>query len=123
ALREIYRGQPERLNEAVERHSGLFNSHPYLAPVALGAVASMEAAGDDRVIIERFKTAVRGSLGTLGDRLVWATWRPVCLLFALALALAGASWWAVVAAFLLVYNVGHGWLRLWGFRAGLAEGR
>jgi phosphocarrier protein HPr len=109
ALREIYRGQPERLEDALRRHNTLFNSHPYLTPVALGAVVVMEATGEDPALIERFKTAVRGSLGTLGDRLVWAMWRPVCLLLALSLAFAGAVWWAVLSAFLMVYNAGHIW--------------
>lgn len=123
ALRQIYAGKPEELDDAVRRHSGLFNSHPYLAPVALGAVASMEAAGEDPALTERFKTAVRGSLGTLGDRLVWATWRPICLLLALAFVFAGAAWWVAPAAFLVVYNAGHIWLRAWGFVVGLREGK
>lgn len=121
ALRVLYRNRPERLQEAVERHSQLFNSHPYLAPMALGAVATLEAEGDDVRVVERFKAAVRGSLGTLGDRLVWAGWRPVCLLFALALLLAGAKWWMGVLAFLVLYNAGHLLLRVWAYRVGLRE--
>lgn len=123
ALREIFRGREEELDRAVERHNGLFNCHPYLAPIALGAVAAMEREGEAAPIVERFKTAIRGSLGTLGDRLIWATWRPLCLLFALALAAAGAAWWGVVAAFLVAYNAGHLWLRWWGLGAGLRDGR
>jgi PTS system mannose-specific IID component len=123
ALRRIYADQPERLDDAVERHTQLFNSHPYLAPMALGAVAAMEASGEGPQVVDRFKTAVRGSLGTLGDRLVWAGWRPVCLLFALALLLAGAAWWVGVVAFLMVYNAGHLLLRLWVYRLGLREGK
>src|SRR5690606_32454688 len=42
-LRSRYRGDPARLRESLERHASLFNSHPYLAPVALGAVAQLEA--------------------------------------------------------------------------------
>ncbi len=123
ALRAIYRGDPERLADAVGRHARLFNSHPYLVPVALGAVARMEAEGEDPLVIERFKTAVRGSLGTIGDRLVWAGWRPVCLLFSLALFMAGATWWLAVASFLVIYNVGHFLLRVWSYRLGWREGK
>ncbi|MBI4544904.1 MAG: PTS system mannose/fructose/sorbose family transporter subunit IID [Gemmatimonadetes bacterium] len=122
ALRVIYRNEPQLLAEALERHSRLFNSHPYLAPVALGAVATLEAEREDPAVVERFKTAVRGSLGTLGDRLVWAGWRPVCVLAALALLFAGAPWWVAVFGFLIIYNSGHVLLRAWALRLGLREG-
>ena len=95
-LRAIHRAEPERLREAVERHAVLFNSHPYLASIALGAVAVLEESREDPRLIERFKAALRGSLGTLGDQLVWAGWRPVCVLLALALLMDGAAWWVGV---------------------------
>lgn len=123
ALRTVHRGDAEGLRAAVRRHAHLFNSHPYLAPMALGAVAMLEAEGEDPAVIDRFKTAVRGSLGTIGDRLVWVGWRPVSLLFALALLVAGAAWWLAVAAFLAVYNAGHLLLRSWSYRLGLREGK
>lgn len=122
-LRVVYRDDRTGLEEAVARHSSLFNSHPYLAPIALGAVSTMTEAGEDVLVIERFKAAVRGSLGTLGDRLVWAGWRPVCMLVALALLALGTPWWFAVAAFLVVYNVGHLVLRLWGYGLGLSKGK
>lgn len=123
ALRALYRDRPDHLRDAVGRHSGLFNSHPYLASMALGAVAELEARGEDPALIERFKAAVRGSLGTLGDRLMWAGWRPVCILFALALFVGGATWWAMVVAFLVVYNSGHLLVRAWAYHVGLHEGK
>lgn len=122
ALRRVYR-DPAALDAAVRRHEGPFNSHPYLATLALGAVVRMEEEGEDPAVIERFKAALRGSLGTLGDQLIWAGWRPACVLFALALLVAGAPWWAVVAVFLVVYNVGHVGLMAWGLRVGFRDGR
>lgn len=121
ALRVVYRGRPAELAAAVGRHARLFNTHPYLAPIALGAVARLEAEARPPEVIERFKAAVRGALGGLGDRLVWAGWRPVCILGALGLFLAGAPWWSAVATFLVVYNAGHVGLRLWAFRLGWEE--
>lgn len=120
-LRTIYR-KPEELQDAVRRHTELFNSHPYLSPLALGAVSVLEAE-ESHEMVGRFKAAVRGSLGTLGDRLVWSGWRPVCALIALALATLGAPWWASVLAYLLVYNAGHIALRLYAFRMGLNHGK
>jgi PTS system mannose-specific IID component len=118
ALRALYGADPDRLDAAIERHAGLFNSHPYLASLALGAVAALEAEAEATAGLERFKSAIRGSLGTLGDRLVWIGWRPFCLLCALALLLGGAPWWAGLLGFLLIYNAGHLALRVWGFNLG-----
>jgi PTS system mannose-specific IID component len=122
ALRVVYACDPDRLRRALARHASLFNSHPYLAPVAIGAVARLEATGTDEAIIERFKAALRGSLGSLGDQLVWLLWRPTVGLLGVALVLAGAPWWVGVAAFLIVYNALHVWLRVWGLNTGLSAG-
>src|SRR5262245_42922529 len=70
-LRTIYAARPEEYEAAVQRHTALFNSHPYLSPMALGAVAVLEAT-EAPAVVDRFKSAVRGSLGSLGDRLIWA---------------------------------------------------
>jgi len=112
----------EAVRSAMERHLGIFNSHPYLATVAVGAVARLEAEGVDPRVVERFKSAMRGSLGALGDQLVWSAWRPASALLAMVLLLAGAAWWVAVAAFLLVYNGLHLTLRSWGLRIGFASG-
>jgi PTS system mannose-specific IID component len=123
ALRAVYRGRGSELDAAALRHANLFNSHPYLVGVALGAVSRLEAEGEDPGVIDRFKSAVRGSLGSLGDAIVWAGWRPACALLGLVLVFGGAPWWLGPLAFLLVYNIGHVGLRVWGFRTGFRSGR
>jgi len=81
------------------RQSAYFNAHPYLAAVAVGALARAELAGVPPERIERFRTALSGPLGSVGDRLVWAGWLPFCSLVALvafgvinAAAVAGGVW-------------------------------
>jgi PTS system mannose-specific IID component len=113
----------DHLDDAVRSQMDTFNAHPYLAGVALGAVAQMEGSGTDAETIERFKRAIQGSLGGLGDRLIWGAWRPATILMALVLAWAGAPPWVPVGAFLIVYNVGHLALRWWGYSRGLQYGR
>ncbi len=108
---------------AIDRHLELFNAHPYLSNLALGAAVRLEAEGADADTVRRFKAAVRGPLGSLGDGLVWATWLPGVSLLALTLHWSGAPWWIAVVTFLAVYNVGHIGLRVWAFRVGFAEGR
>lgn len=99
-----------------------FNSHPYLTPLALGATARARAEGTPSTELSSFLTALRSPLGSLGDRLIWSTWRPLCLLGALLGVVLGAPPAPVVAGVLLVYNGLHIFLRVWGLRVGLAHG-
>ena len=122
ALRHVYADDPAKLREALARHAALFNAHPYLAALAAGALARLEADGVPPETIDRFKSAVRGSLGSMGDRLVWLMWRPACALLMVALLLAGAGWWIAVLAFLAAYNALHLWMRIWGLDAGWRDG-
>jgi PTS system mannose-specific IID component len=122
ALRQLHPDDPDELRAAVSRHAEVFNSHPYLATVAVGAVARLERDGTDPRVVSRFKSALRGSLGSLGDQLVWGAWRPATLVLALLLLLAGAPWWVGVGTFLLLYNALTLALRVWGWRIGTANG-
>lgn len=109
-------GQPYR--DALARQAAYFNAHPYLAGLAIGALARAEIEQVTPSRIERFRTALCGPLGSIGDRLVWAAWLPACSL--LAILLFGIGWTplGVVAAFLIIYNIGHVGLRAWALRAG-----
>ncbi len=123
ALKRMFGADPDELDASVARHLEHFNAHPYLASVALGAALRLEADGADQETIRRFKLAVRGPLGSLGDALVWATWLPGVAIGALTLYWLGFSGWASAAFFVVVYNVGHLGLRAWGFRVGLDAGQ
>ncbi len=107
---------------ALGRQSQYFNAHPYLASVAVGALARAELEQEPPERIERFRTALCGPLGSVGDRLVWAALLPACSLAALAVF--GWSGRAVpsVVTFLGLYNAGHLALRVWGLRVGLRNG-
>jgi PTS system mannose-specific IID component len=121
-LRRIHAGDPVRLRDSVARHQSAFNAHPYLAGMAAGALARAELEGESAASIERFRTALRGPLGTVGDRLIWAAWRPACLLSAIAAFGMGLGPLWSVTLFLVTFNVGHIAIRIWGFRRGWAEG-
>ncbi len=123
ALARVYREDPDGLAGAVSRHAGLFNCHPYLATIAAGALTRLEWEGVASGEQERFKRALVGPLGTLGDRLVWARWRPICALLAIGCFAVGAPWWVACGAALLSYNTLHIGLRHWGLRLGWREGR
>jgi len=123
ALRRIFRDDPAALERSVRRHVEHFNAHPYLSNVALGAIVRLETDQADDQAIRRFKTAVRGPLGGLGDSLVWASWLPAVSMAAMSLFWLGAPAWVTLVTFLVVYNLGHLGLRAWGFRTGLKDGR
>lgn len=112
----------DRYRAALARNARYFNGHPYLMGIAVGALARAELDGESPERIERFRTALCGPLGSVGDQLVWAGWLPVCSLIALGAFAAGAGALATVAIFLIVYNTGHVALRAWGLRVGLARG-
>jgi PTS system mannose-specific IID component len=122
-LRRLFGAKAREMDEPLERHVELFNAHPYLSSVALGATLKLERDGEEAETIRRFKLAVRGPLGSIGDALVWATWLPAVSVLALSLYWLGLPGWVAVAAFLVIYNTGHLVLRVWGFRVGLSEGR
>lgn len=107
---------------AMARQGRYFNAHPYLAAFAVGALARAELDGEAPERIERFRTALCGPLGSVGDRLVWAGWLPLSSLAALAAFGAGASALVVVITFLLLYNVGHVALLVWGLGTGWRQG-
>jgi PTS system mannose-specific IID component len=123
ALRALYT-QPERRREALARHLGFFNCHPYTAAAILGGAIHHEekaAAGAEPASAAiSFKATLQGPLAALGDGFFWTALRP----FFGALAALGAlllGWPAVVAA-LLVYNAIHLALRAGLFWTGYRQG-
>lgn len=116
------RDEGGKYREAMAREARYFNAHPYLASLAVGALARAELDQVDPVLIERFRRALGGPLGSVGDRLIWASWLPFCSLLALGAFGLGASPGIVVLLFLGVYNVGHVALRAWGVRTGFRKG-
>ena len=121
-LRYVYRDDPAEFKAALARNSQVFNSHPYLANVAAGAVSRLESEGTDPRVILRFKSALRGSLGSVGDQLVWGAWRPAAALLGLLAMISGAPWWVAILVFLSTYNAINIGLRVWGWRVGVSAG-
>lgn len=123
ALRQLPGGKDgDAYRAALARHTGYFNAHPYLAALAVGALARAELEGAPSAQIDRFRAAAPGPLGSVGDRLVWAGWLPLCSLLALLGFGLGMSPAGVVLLFLISYNFGHLGLRIWGLHAGWRDG-
>jgi PTS system mannose-specific IID component len=123
ALRVLY-AEPQRHHEALARHIGFFNCHPYTAAAILGGTIHHEekaaAGAEPPSVALSFKATLQGPLAALGDGFFWTALRP----FFGALAAVGAllvGWPAVVVA-LLVYNVIHFAMRAGLFWTGYREG-
>jgi PTS system mannose-specific IID component len=123
ALRYLPGGRGgEKYRAALARQSQYFNTHPYMASVAVGALARVELDEEEAGRIERFRTALCGPLGATGDRLVWAAWLPFSVLLGLLAFGLGAGPLATVLVFLGTYNAGHLALRAWGLHVGFSRG-
>jgi PTS system mannose-specific IID component len=123
ALDALY-ADPARREEALARHLGFFNCHPYMAAAILGGAIHHEervAAGEEPGAAPlSYKATLQGPLAAVGDGFFWTALRPFFgALAALGALLAG--WPAVVAAVVL-YNLVHVGLRAVLFRAGYREG-
>ncbi len=114
-------GETTTFRGAVARQSRFFNAHPYFASLAVGAAVRAELDRVPPEKIERLRSALAGPLGSLGDRLIWAGWLPACAAIGLLLVTLSTGLWAV-PVFLVLYNVTHVWLRVWGLKAGYRYG-
>jgi PTS system mannose-specific IID component len=123
ALRALY-PDPARRQEALRRHFGFFNCHPYTAAAIVGGAIHHEervASGEEppRAPLT-YKETLQGPLAAVGDGFFWTALRPFFGTLA-ALGTLAFGWPAVVAA-LLVYNAIHLVLRIRLFRMGHLHG-
>jgi PTS system mannose-specific IID component len=123
ALDALY-ADPARREEALARHLGFFNCHPYMAAAILGGAIHHEervAAGEEPGAAPlSYKATLQGPLAAVGDGFFWTALRPFFgAMAALGALLAG---WPAVAGALLVYNLLHIGLRALLFRAGYRQG-
>lgn len=114
----------------LKKHLCFFNAHPYFASYAVGAIIRLEkdlreGGLKDEAQIERFKNAMIGALGALGDQLFWAAVKPGAIL----LGLTGAVLFddiriqiASIVIALIVYNIPHLYVRAAGLMSGYSEG-
>lgn len=130
-LRRLHGGNAKN---ALARYSGCFNTHPFMAPLAVGMLCGLEeeaaaAEGEKRETLlkraDALKTAVACSLAGIGDALFWGGLRPACAAAALIAGMLG--WRAAGPAglllmpllYLALYDLPALWLRWrglsWGY--------
>ncbi len=121
-LRDLASGKDHpRYREALAGAAKFFNAHPYFVGLAAGALARAEHLESPREQVDRLRTALVGPLGSMGDRLFWAGWLPLCS----ALGIVGAALVSPVAGvvlFLALYNALHLPVRYWALGVGWRMG-
>jgi len=120
-LLEPLRHDAGRAREARGRSAQYFNAHPFLAGIAVGAMAKAEVDGEPEERILRLRTALSGPLGALGDQLFWAGIVPAIMGVIL---IAGAVGYGLQALVVTVvgYNLCRVLVTAWGLRLGLTHG-
>jgi PTS system mannose-specific IID component len=120
-LEDLETMDPSRHLEASVRSAEYFNSHPYLAGIAVGALTRAEYDQAPTAQIMRLRGALTSPLGALGDQFFWVGLTPAAIAVALLATVGGAGLWVlgVVVALYLVTRLLTG---LWALRLGLASG-
>ena len=119
-LEPLGRDTPEG-RAARGRSAEYFNAHPFLAGIAVGALARAELDREGGERITRLRTALSGPLGALGDQLFWAGIVPALMGLMLVAAAAGRGLEALVGI-VLGYNTCRILVTGWGLRLGLGSG-
>lgn len=107
---------PAKRSEALMRHLGFFNVHPYMVSIILGLVIRTEedisrGAPGSVDTVNNLKNAMAGPLAAIGDVFFWATWRPVLALISIGIMLVVLRFqydrYLLLAPlfFIVVYNV------------------
>jgi len=120
----------EKRKKFYNRHINFFNAHPYFSSFALGAITRIEEEqsrkeNPDYDIIERFKNALIGPLGAIGDQLIWATIKPTSILIGLIGVVFIVDLQTkiyFIFLLLIMYNIPHIYIRLFGIINGYNKG-
>jgi len=114
----------------LKRHLSFFNTHPYMASYAIGAITRLEedhkkTGNPDLNSINKLKNALIGPLGAIGDQVFWQSMKPgVSLLALLGLMLTDhiQSRLFILVLILLIYNIPHFVIRYNGIKIGYEQG-
>jgi PTS system mannose-specific IID component len=120
-LEDLKSVDPGRHAEAAVRSAEYFNSHPYLAGLAVGALVRAEYDLVPGPQVARLRAALCSPLGALGDQLFWIGLVPAMMATAIVGVVAGLGLWSLIAV-VVTYNVVRLWTGMWALNTGLATG-
>ncbi len=79
ALKEIYKDDPDALQQAVKNHLQFFNSTPHMVNLVLGVNLAIEEElkSDGKDVVTSVKTGLMGPLAGVGDSIFGVIWGTV----------------------------------------------
>jgi len=127
--KQLYKNDIQKYNQFVKRHLNFFNGHPYFACYALGSVTRLEEemlkGNIDVGQMEKFKNALIGPLGVLGDKLFWATILPASFTVGVLGFMIFENLYIRLTILILIgllYNIPHFYIRISGMIKGYEQG-
>lgn len=126
-LDKVYADKNKR-KEALLRHTGFFNTHPYMANVIVALTAKAEKRISETGLennpdVNLIKSSMAGPLAAIGDSFFWGTIRPVlsflCIFWVIFFAQRSVMYtfssYSVVIpiTFFMLYNIIHLPVRYW----------
>lgn len=118
---------PSKRKRLVSLSTGFMNTHPSLAPLAMGAM--LRRMADDKSVEEgnwrAWRESLCGPLGTLGDALIWSGLKPLVFILGVIGVLLidtpqNAVWLPLLV--LILYNAPLLGFRFWEVHAGWQRG-
>ncbi|KRK09493.1 pts system transporter subunit iid [Ligilactobacillus pobuzihii E100301 = KCTC 13174] len=124
-VKKLYNKEEEQ-SKALKRHLALFNSTPAVTPIIMGISAAMEEENAnnpesfDSSSINAVKAALMAPLAGIGDSIFFGTLRVIAAGIGLSLSKQGNILGPIL--FLLIYNIPHFLLRIYGLKYGYKFG-
>lgn len=124
-LKKLYGNDKDKLADACMRHSEVYNNTFAMSPLVLGIASAMEeeAAKNkdfDLSSINNVKVALMGPLSGIGDTFFWGTFRIIGAGVGISLAEKGSILGPIL--FLIIYNIPHILVRIFGLKYGYKLG-
>ena len=125
----LYKNDKPKIASFVKSHLGFINGHPFFLSYALGATMRLEEeiergnGNEDKLV--KFKEALIGPLGALGDQIFWVSVKPATFtlgvlgFFLIENINLRLTFLCVLA---MLYNAPHLYIRITGMIKGYQEG-